>query len=252
MLFARPRGGLQVGKGLRMIPKLRRESVGCPAKILFISDLHLRPEHPEMADTLIKVCTGTEPDLVCLGGDMAEYDEGLEICLQRLRQCFESVPILAVPGNNDDGRLGSDREAQAELYRKYGAEYLLNDSRLLTVRDRRIRVAGIEDAYTHEPDFGGLFPPEEDAFRVLLAHEPLGILKDCAADLCLCGHTHGGQINVLGLTCYLLLNYEKRFALLCLAGKKKIGRTTFLVSRGIGYSKYPIRFGARSEIHFVT
>ena len=78
MLFARPRGGLQLGKGLRMIPKLRRESVGCPAKILFISDLHLRPEHPEMADTLIKVCTGTEPDLVCLGGDMAEYDEWLE------------------------------------------------------------------------------------------------------------------------------------------------------------------------------
>ena len=249
-LFAWPAGGLQVGKGLYREPALVRLSLGAPAKILFIADLHLRPSHPEMVDTTLGACAGLKPDLVLLGGDLAEYDEGLEIALKKISAAFPGARFFAVPGNNDDNRLGSDRDRQKQIYEKYGMAYLLNEVRRIELNGRKIEIAGLEDAYTHEPDPRGLLSDDPESYKILLAHEPLKNCVDPKADLMLSGHTHGGQINVLGMTCYLLY-YEGYFCFANLAGLKKIGKTSLLVTRGIGWSKYPIRFGARSEIHYI-
>ncbi len=249
-LFARPSGGWQTGKGLYKAPKLVRVTLDLPASILFITDLHLRRQHPEMADTVLSACSFLTPDLVLLGGDLAEYDEGLSVVLQKTAAAFPRAHIFAVPGNNDDHRLDRSREKQKHLYESYGINYLLNEARKFEIRNRKIEIVGLEDGYTHQPDPQCLFSGDADSYKILLAHEPLESSLDPNADLMLSGHTHGGQINVLGLTCYLM-RYEAYFRFACLAGQKQIGKTHLLVSRGIGWSKYPIRFGARSEIHYI-
>ena len=257
--FARPSGLIRMGKALFRPPKLVEMRVGAPARILFIADVHLRKDHPEMAERVVSSCTKAAPDLILLGGDLAEYGEGLDVFLRALRGAFPLAPVCAVPGNNDDGILDGDRKAQAGVYAKYGAEYLCNEARRFTFCGRGVTVAGVEDAYTHTPSAEGLFFPEgsseededKNDYRILLSHAPHRFLLDAGADLMLCGHTHGGQINVLGLTCYLL-PYEARFDYALLSGCCRFGRTLLLVSRGVGYSKYPVRVGADSEIHLIV
>ena len=253
--FSSPSGFIQIGKSLLRPPKLVEMRVGAPARILFICDVHLRPSHPEMAETVIGSCLDSRPDLILLGGDLAEYDEGLEIFLKKMRAAFPLTPACAVPGNNDDGIFGGDRQAQTEVYDRYGVDYLLNGVRRFTFVGRSVTVAGVEDAYTHTPSVEGLFPEEgsfadADDYRILLSHAPHRFLLEAGADLMLCGHTHGGQINVLGLTCYLL-PYESRFDYALLSGSRRFGRTLLAVGRGVGWSKYPVRVGARSEIHLI-
>ena len=250
-LFAKPSGWLQTGRGLYKPPAVQHLKIGAPARILFVADLHLRPDHPEMADTVLDVCRDLAPELILLGGDLSEYDEGLTLFLEKLRKVFPDAPVYAVPGNNDDPLLDGDRARQKQLYEHFGAEYLLNEVRRTEINGSPIEIAGLEDAYTHTPDPTGLFSREGGVYRILMAHEPLSSCFCEEADLMLTGHTHGGQINVLGITCYFLIGYEKCFKYKLLAGSKKIGRTFVVVSRGIGYSKYPIRFGARSEVHCI-
>ncbi len=249
--MARPAGGVQWGRALYRPPRLVRAQLGAPVPILFISDLHLRPDCPEMAQRALDPARGEQPALILLGGDMSEYDEGLVLSLEALRRVFPNTPAFAVPGNNDDGLFGGDRKAQREVYDRYGVGYLLNDSRSLVLDGRRVEIAGVEDSYTHTPCAEGLFSQREGVYRILLSHAPLSFLLDAGADLMLCGHTHGGQMNVLGFTCYFL-GYESGYRYALLSGRRRFGKTLLLVSRGIGYSKLPVRIGSRSEIHLIT
>ena len=250
-LFAKPAGALRVGRLLNRPPKIICLRAGAPAKILFLTDLHLRRAHPENADTVLSCCACLKPEIVLLGGDESEYDEGLTLFLQKLTAAFPHAGIFAVPGNNDDALLDGDRARQKEVYASFGIDYLLNEVRRIEMPGGVIELAGLEDAYTHTPDVRGLFSDEADVYRIVLAHEPLKSSVSPRADLMLTGHTHGGQINVLGLTCYALVGYERSFKYACLAGEKRIGKTRLIVSRGFGYSKFPIRLGARSEVHYI-
>ena len=247
--FAAPRGGIKFGKRLYTKTKLRLIDAKAPARILFVSDLHLRPSHIEMARICYEAAAETRPDIICLGGDMAEYDEGLDIALKELRRIFPKQPVFAVPGNNDDLRFDGDRQAQTELYAKYGCEYLLNDVRIVDTPKQKVCIVGTEDGYSHEPIADGLI--ERDCFSILLSHAPHRALLNEQPDLLLSGHTHGGQINVLGFTCYGFLRYEPRFDFALLAGTKTFGKTLAVVSRGVGWSKYPVRVGADPEIHLI-
>ncbi len=247
--FATPKGGIRFRKRLYVRPKLRLTEAKAPLRILFVSDLHLRPSHSEMARICFEAAADSKPDIICLGGDMAEYDEGLKIALEELRRAFPKQPVFAVPGNNDDLRLDGDRQAQAELYAEYGCEYLLNEARFVETPKQRVCIVGTEDGYSHEPDVSGLI--DRGCYSVLLAHAPHRTLLAEQPDLLLSGHTHGGQINVLGFTCYGFLRYEPRFEFALLAGTKTFGRTLAVVSRGIGWSKYPVRVGADPEIYLI-
>ena len=247
--FATPKGGIRFGKRLYGNPKLRVTDGNSPARSLFVTDLQLRPSHSEMARICFEAAKDAGPELICLGGDMAEYDEGLKTALEELRRVFPKQPVFAVPGNNDDLRYDGDRQAQTALYTAYDCRYLLNASWTVETANGKICVAGTEDGYSHEPSTKNLIA--RDCYSVLLTHAPHRVLLEEQSDLMLSGHTHGGQINVLGFTCYGMMRYEPRFDFALLAGTKRLGKTLAVVSRGIGWSKYPVRVGADPEIHLI-
>ena len=66
------------------------------------------------------------------------------------------------------------------------------------------------------------------------------LLPEHEIRLVLSGHTHGGQIHILGYS-----PYEK--------GKiKKLENTTLLISNGYGTTSLPLRLGAPAECHLIT
>ena len=84
---------------------------------------------------------------------------------------------------------------------------------------------------------------------VLLSHSP-EIFEEASGfgiDLLLCGHTHGGQIFV---TKYLRRIFPLEASLEFIEGFFQKGKMLMHVSRGIGTSFLPFRFGIKPEITF--
>ena len=67
-------------------------------------------------------------------------------------------------------------------------------------------------------------------------------------DLALAGHTHGGQLVVLGRSLHSSSRYGDRFR----TGWMTFDEKPLMVSNGVGTSLLPIRVGTRPQIHRVT
>jgi predicted MPP superfamily phosphohydrolase len=89
----------------------------------------------------------------------------------------------------------------------------------------------------------------DDAPVILMAHEPdiFATMPDRVA-LTLCGHTHGGQVRILGYSPRVPSRYGNRYAY----GLVEEGPRRLIVSGGLGTSKIPVRFGVPPEIVLVT
>ena len=246
--FAKPAGGIEWGKKLLTPPHIDEIDAGAPCRILFLTDLHIRRNAPELMDAVIEAIRDTRPGLILTGGDLAEYGDGLKLVYEKLTRLFPDTPLFSVPGNNDDSCLDGNREKQRALIESFGGRYLLNETAVLRVNGKKIEIRGVEDAYTHAPEAASF--TEQDAYHILLTHAPHRFLMFCAPDLMLAGHTHGGQWNVLGFTAYTV-GYESRFDYKLLSGHRRFGKTLLVVSRGVGFSKYPLRLFSRREIQLI-
>lgn len=247
--LAKPRGFINYGRNLYIKPDVIRVKADTPKDILFISDIHLRRSHPELLDRLTEAIKDLRPGVILLGGDIAEYAEGFETAIKAIADTLPGIPMFLVPGNNDERACGGDREQQRKLLAKYNCTYLLNECKSIC----GMEILGTEECWQHEAVTKGLYSGKEGVYRVLLSHYPLRKLLDEAdvkPDLMLCGHTHGGQVNVLGASCYFI-GYEGQYRFIHLAGVKRFGKTLCIVSRGIGISKYPLRVGAKPEIYYI-
>ena len=85
----------------------------------------------------------------------------------------------------------------------------------------------------------------DDAPIVLMAHEPdiFPEVPDRVA-LTVSGHTHGGQVRVLGYAPIVPSRYGGRYVY----GHIVEGQRNLIVSGGLGCSGIPVRFGSPPEI----
>jgi len=253
--FSKPAGGLYAGKALVKPPFVQNIMVGLPVRAMFVSDIHIRKNTWKAAEYVISAMKTLAPELILLGGDYAEYDEGFVRFFDALSEIKPEYGIFAVEGNNDYTRFGYDRDRVKREIEKSGARLLRDECATIQTEKGVLEILGARCAYFEETHPEGLFSEKDGVSRILIAHEPLKSTLTAVngkCDLMLSGHTHGGQVNVLGLTCYELLQYEKDLHYTHIAGLKRIRNTPVLVSRGIGTSKFAIRFGARPEIHIIT
>ena len=135
-----------------------------------------------------------------------------------------------------------------------------NDARRLTKAGRPFWLAGLGDQLAYFPaqrfrprrigvdDLGATLAKVTDtAPIVLLAHEPdVAMRAPARVTLQLSGHTHGGQVRLLGWAPVIKTRYEK-FA---------YGHTRtncdVIVSGGLGCSWVPFRLGVPPEIVLMT
>jgi hypothetical protein len=121
--------------------------------------------------------------------------------------------------------------------------------------DRSLLITGVDDLVS-QPDLikslQGIVP---HANHLLLAHSPayrdefsndeLGIIAEYKPQLMLSGHTHGGQLALLGFA-PLRPPGSGRYV----SGWYHDGVIPLYVSRGLGVSVLPVRMGAVPEISY--
>jgi predicted MPP superfamily phosphohydrolase len=105
--------------------------------------------------------------------------------------------------------------------------------------DGKFRYAGVDDLA------GTLKQVTDDAPVILMAHEPdvFPTVPD-RVSLTVSGHTHGGQIRLLGYSPFVPSRFGSRY----IYGHKVEDGRHIVVSGGLGCSSLPLRFGSPPEI----
>lgn len=207
-------------------------------RALFVSDVHLRASvNDARLNSLIDRIAAQNADLLLLGGD---YSEGSSQCARffgALARLHFPLGIYGIPGNNDDPAALEGHMSRAR------AQLLINRSICVPLSGGKLLLGGCDEYKYGQPQTKNLF--SGDGYRILLSHMP--VLPDCGCELMLCGHTHGGQMNFFGLTPYSI-GFEYPMKQLAVRGLNCLGSMYLAVCSGIGVSRIPLRFGARSEI----
>ncbi|GAE18802.1 putative phosphoesterase [Bacteroides pyogenes DSM 20611 = JCM 6294] len=136
--------------------------------------------------------------------------------------------------------------------KRYGMHVLEHRVDTLYREGQRILVAGVRNPFDLERN--GVSPTlslAPDDFVILLVHTP-NYAEDVSvanADLVLAGHTHGGQVRILGAAPAWHSRYGKRF----LTGiTHNSDRIPVIITNGIGTSRLALRIGAPAEVVMIT
>lgn len=233
--------GFVTSQQQRSLPGLRT-----PLRLALLTDLHFGPYIREGSlDAWVSATNAAKPDVVVITGDFVDaYLQGplapLERSLGRLRS---RLGTFGVWGNHDHTRFPQIGPL-ADAVRGAGVRILDNE---FTLVRRDFALAGVDDWRQGRPDLDrALGELPEGAARVLLSHNPdqLPEVPAGAVDLALCGHTHGGQINLPLIGAPVTSSrYGQRFR----EGWVDAPVPAY-VSRGLGVSLLPIRLRCPPEL----
>lgn len=205
--------------------------------IFFISDIHRRT----ISDKVINDVKG-KADFVVIGGDLTEKGVPFEKVKTTLLKLKQIGPVYFVWGNND---YEVDFHKLDAIMLELGVKVL--DNTAVTFESgigEKLCLLGVDDMSQNRDRLDlALFDAEEDSFKILASHFPKitkKILPEHEIRLVISGHTHGGQIHILGYSPH------KR------GGIKKIGNIILLISNGYGTTALPLRLGAPAESHLIT
>lgn len=237
-------------------------------RIAHVSDLHVGPRvATSMVERAVAAAARERPDLVVLTGDYVDRrrHEATEAA-RLLAPLVRTAPTVGVLGNHDWYAGG---RPVASALREVGVRVIDNrcvwfDPSRGVVREDFVegglRLAGGGDHTTGRCGWFRALPPGEDRASapptLLLTHNPdiaeaegLRAADRPRVDLMLAGHTHGGQVR-LPLIGAPVAN--SRYGSRYLGGLVRGPSFPVLVSRGVGMSFLPIRFGVPPEIGVVT
>jgi hypothetical protein len=252
------------GYGLAEAGHLRVDRVTVPVPSLpagfrgltvaFATDIHHGP-HVSADDVtgVVRTTLALEPDLIVLGGDYngdrRNESQHIEPCLDILSALRAPLGVYGVLGNHDNWR---GRALTQTAMRRAHVEELTNAGVWLRRGNDRLRLGGVDDAWTGKVDIAAAVGPAmaEDAV-VLLCHNPdvAETLRDRRVGLVLSGHTHGGQVHIPGYGSPVIPSrYGQKYA----HGLIEAPATQVYVSAGTGMSGVGMRFNCRPEVSLLT
>ncbi|HEV2183209.1 MAG TPA: metallophosphoesterase [Candidatus Acidoferrales bacterium] len=224
--------------------EIQSAEVKSPLKIVQLSDLHTRgmgrPERKMLA-----ILAREKPDVILITGDtladpFGNYQESLKV----YRQLHAPLGVWFVHGNWEDIR---PVRHERQFYRDAGIRLLVNQNHELRPD---VWVAGLDDPYSGVANLNAALKGiPKDVYTILMFHSPAYF--DQAAghvNLCLAGHTHGGQVRIPFVKPFWLPVGSGRF----LEGWYEEKNSRMYVNRGMGMSNLPVRFLCRPEITFIT
>jgi predicted MPP superfamily phosphohydrolase len=222
-------------------------------RIAHITDVHVGLVTPKKRiRRAVELANDAKPDLVLLTGDYVCYGRKfISVMGERLRGLEAKDGVVATLGNHD---YWTDAAGVADELSRNGYDVLCNASVTLTPRGVPLTVVGIDDAITHHDDVGRAYRGvRARGTQICLTHCP-ELADEAAArgaHLVVAGHTHGGQVNVRGVTERMYRRLTKRRYL---SGWYEVGQALLYVNRGVGSSAVPVRAGAmaRSEVALFT
>ena len=246
-----------------------RWTPGLKLRVAALSDPHLINPHMPVShwQHIIAMTNELQPDLIVLLGDyitsypyrtsLVSFDE----VARAAQKLTAPLGTFAVMGNHDwweDLAIQKTRGPQAaaqKIFEAAGIPVLQNRAIRLTKNQNPFWLSGTDSMIAIRTGFrkfesraditATLAQVTDDAPIIHLAHEPdLFVDIPDRISVTLSGHTHGGQIQVFGYAPYVPSNYGQRF----LAGHIIEDNRHLIVSRGLGCSGLPMRFGSPPEI----
>lgn len=220
-------------------------------KVLHLSDVHVGSIGRREA-WLIRKLKELEPDVLAVTGDLVSAPAGIPFALEVLRHARWRRGAYFTNGNNEIEELHDLKELHQKL-KELGIVTLCNDHRVLDDGNGSLVVAGVDDPKNNLDDLEGtLARIERGTPIILLSHTPETFepAAEKGVGLVLSGHTHGGQVRVPFFGA--LWTDTPRTGLRYSAGVYRLGRSTLIVSRGMGWSLLPVRFNCPPEIIEVT
>jgi predicted MPP superfamily phosphohydrolase len=247
---------------------------GLKLKIGVIADVHAGgPAMP--ADRIAEIVARTnalEPDVIALLGDFAASHKfktrsvAPQEWAEALGELKAPLGVHAILGNHDWwDDLAAQRARRGpvlgrRMLERSGIPVYENDATRLVKDGHRFWLAGLGDQlaflagrrkrgtrrFQGVDDLDGtLAKVTDEAPVVLLAHEPdiFPRVSD-RVSLTLSGHTHGGQVRVLGYSPMVPSRYGNRYAY----GHIVEDDRHLIVSGGLGCSILPVRLGCPPEI----
>jgi predicted MPP superfamily phosphohydrolase len=214
--------------------------------VALITDLHIGCNMgvPDLVRIFERVAEA-QPDMVCLAGDLINSRDREVLALREpLARIRPPLGIYAVPGNHDHF-FGLDVGLWRAFLGDLGVTVLLNQGHRVHRGGATLWVAGVDDLTEGRPDLAAaLAGVGEEEPVLLLSHHPDFFFEAAAVDvdLTLAGHTHGGQVNLLGRPPLR----HTRFG--WWQGHFTEEMAQLYVSRGVGVTLLPIRIGAPPEI----
>ncbi|HVR63642.1 MAG TPA: metallophosphoesterase [Polyangia bacterium] len=168
-------------------------------RIAHLTDLHVGRVTPvEIQRAAVELANAEKPDLVLLSGDFVCHSQ---LYLDQLTEVVQGfgAPAIAVLGNHDYWS-GAD-EVRLALQRG-GVEVLRNRNTIITLRNQKLQVVGLDDAYTgHARRDEAVKGLRHDLPSIAISHiaeEADGLWRH-GIPLVLAGHTHGGQVTLARL-----------------------------------------------------
>jgi hypothetical protein len=241
-------------------------SATAPLRVALLSDFHIG--HLHMTPARIRTIAGRvdhpHPDVILLAGDYiggdglrrgdarrranrpdnALEEEGLR-ALDALRAPLGTYAIM---GNHD---CYWDCARVRSILATTRVRLLENDAARLSRPGGDVWIEGIEDGQTQDPDFTGTDSRvPKGAASLVLTHNP-GLFDWASnhASLQLSGHTHAGQVRLplIGAIVRMSKHTEDTAK-----GWTIIDNRILVVTRGLGESGLPVRFGAPPQIMLLT
>ena len=220
--------------------------------LVLTADLQVDKYTPEQKIVNFKLyIEELKPDLLFFAGDLVTsgtyyIDQGIGV----LCDTEAGIARIACVGDHD---IWSDAGRIAKGIENCGWEFLDDQHKVLTFKDKKILVTGVSYVYSKRispPRLEELLEsaPKAD-LKILLVHQPSKMVIAFAAKygyhVLLAGHTHGGQIifRPFGFTVTPTQMENKIFS-----GIFKKDDMSVIVTNGIGVSLVPLRFRAQGEI----
>lgn len=216
---------LQFGNGERLI------------KIAQLSDLHTTGLG-KLEQKVIDKLAVERPDLILITGDIANPNGKTQGYLDVLTKINAPLGVYFVSGNWE---VWTPIEKLPEILEKANISNLEN--RIKNIKDN-IWLIGFADELEGSPDLSILDGIPQGAIKVSIFHSPSFFHQVNDIQLSLSGHSHGGQVRLPFIGALWVPDGTDRFV----AGWFEKGESKMYVSRGIGTSILPIRFGCRPEL----
>ena len=218
--------------------------------IAFLTDIHHGPfTSLDYVTAVVRTTLTLRPDIIILGGDYSHKDgKYIRPCLEALAGLKAPLGVFGVLGNHDYWH--GVRETTEGMKAARIVE-LTNGGEWIRRGSDRFRIAGVNDLWSGKVDgqaaLGNATP---DDACLLVSHNPdyAENLRDVRVGLILSGHTHGGQVVFPGGAPFVPSRYGQKY----LHGLVQAPETLVYVSRGLGTSGVPVRFGSRPEINLIT
>ena len=248
--------------------EIESDKVTKPCKFVLLSDLHNKSygkDHERLVDKINSI----SPDAILVAGDMLTAARGhaYERALSLMRQLSAQYKIFYGMGNHEY-RMQLHPEYYEGAYDDFtakltgmGIEPLINENTYLpeinvavcgsqidTCFYKKFQKYPMDETYLQKL----LGEPKEEACQILIAHTPQYFEEYAAwgADVVVSGHVHGGIMKlpilggVLSPNMTLFPKYD--------GGKFVRGKSTMILSRGLGTHTIPIRVFNPGELVEIT